>query len=166
MTAQSLVVRCVFSRACSVFRWRSVCREALQEWSHVFGQCGRLRLRLQVWFHRGPLWKRLKPLRTRCQWKSLFIHELLPPSPLWFMMQMRLFALWKRTRAARSSANQATRLTSVPALVGGSSAVPTRTSVSRQVCFFGCLKQHFQIPFFKFSTCLLHLFLLKKKKTL
>lgn len=41
----------------SVFRRRPVCREALQEWSHVFGQRGRLRLRLQVGFHRGPLWK-------------------------------------------------------------------------------------------------------------
>lgn len=40
-----------------VFRRRPVRREALQEWSHVFGQRGRLRLRLQVGFHRGPLWK-------------------------------------------------------------------------------------------------------------
>lgn len=39
------------------FRWRPVCGEALQEWSHVFGQRGRLRLRLQVGFHRCPLWK-------------------------------------------------------------------------------------------------------------
>lgn len=40
-----------------MFRRRPVCREPLQEWSHVFGQRGGLRLRLQVGFHRGPLWK-------------------------------------------------------------------------------------------------------------
>ena len=44
--------------AVCVLRWRPVCREALQEWSAVFGQRGRLRLRLQVGFHGGPLWKR------------------------------------------------------------------------------------------------------------
>lgn len=41
-----------------MFRRRPVCGEALQEWSHVFGQCGRLRLRLQGRFLRGPLWER------------------------------------------------------------------------------------------------------------
>lgn len=48
----------LYSQSCSLFRWRPVCWKPLQEWSHVFRQCRRLWLRLQVRFYRDPLWKR------------------------------------------------------------------------------------------------------------
>lgn len=58
------------------------------------------------------------------------------------MMQTRLCALWKKTKAAPSSVNQATHPTSVPAPVDGSSAAQTRISVRPQVrlsCLFPLL---------------------------
>lgn len=97
----------------------------------------------------GSTAKKVKGTRDRLPVRIIvYSCVIATTSSLCFMMQMQHFALWKKTRAARSSANRATRLTSVPALVGGSSAGRTRTSVSRQVCLLGWLKQHFTLPTF------------------
>lgn len=75
-----------------------------------------------------------------------FAFQVLQAFHFVFTMQTRLCALWKRTRAALSSVNQATYPTNAPAPVGGSST-QTRNSVCLKVRL-SCIEITFFCMFF------------------